>query len=456
MRHLELTRAAPVKWLLLSRWPQLMVRAIALGGFVFAILAGLVGTPVGSRNFSIIVVWIAWWALLMLVAVPLLGRGWCNICPIPMPGEWLQNRAVLGPPASVPRSRGRRRWPGALRNIWLQNAAFVLMALFSTVILTQPKVTALVLAGLLLVAVATALVFERRAFCRHLCPVGGFIGLYSELAPVELRVRDTAVCAGHREKTCYTGSSDGFGCPWNVFPGALTKNTNCGLCMECLRTCPLDNVIVRARGLGADLTQTRGRGMDEAFKAFIMLGSAVVYSAVLLGPWGDLKAAAYAVGSPAWWGYALSFVVVVLGVVPGLFAVAVWIGNRFAQSTVPVRTQVTRFASALIPLGLAAWIAFSLSFVFANVSYLWPVLSDPMGRGWDLLGTAGWSWSPYFTGAVPGLQAIVLLGGLGWAAAATQGLVTKRAGASRPAFRIAPVVLFHLLVTGGLLWLLVG
>jgi hypothetical protein len=456
MSNLELTRVPLIRWLLLSRWPQLLARALALGGFVFAILSGLFGTPVGSRNFSIIVVWIAWWALLMLVAVPLLGRGWCNICPIPMPGEWLQNRAILGPPASAPRSRARRRWPRALRNIWLQNAGFVLMALFSTVILTQPMVTALVLAAFLLAAVATALVFERRTFCRHLCPVGGFIGLYSELAPVELRVRDTAVCAGHTEKTCYVGSTDGYGCPWNVFPGALTKNTHCGLCMECLRTCPLDNVIVRARPLGTDLAGTRGRGMDEAFKAFIMLGSAVVYSAVLLGPWGGLKAAAYAVGSPAWWGYALSFIVVVLGVVPGLFTLAVWSGHRGAPSTDQVRRQVTRFASALIPLGLAAWIAFSLSFVFANVSYLWPVLSDPMGRGWDLLGTAGWSWSPYFTRAVPSLQAVVLLGGLWWAAAMTRRLAGEDLGASHPTLRAVPITLFHLLVTAGLLWLLVG
>ncbi len=456
MSGLELTRAPAMRWLLLSRWPQLLARALALGGFVFAILAGLVGTPVGSRNFGIIVVWIAWWALLMLVAVPLLGRGWCNICPIPMPGEWLQNRAVLDRPAPAARPRVRRRWPKALRNIWLQNAAFVLMALFSTVILTQPKVTALVLAGLLLVAVATALVFERRAFCRHLCPVGGFIGLYSELAPMELRVRDTAVCAGHREKTCYAGSADGFGCPWNVFPGALTKNTHCGLCMECLRTCPLDNVVVRVRRPGADLAQTRGRGVDEAYKAFIMLGSAVVYSAVLLGPWGNLKAAAYAVGSPGWWGYAVSFGVVVLGIVPGLFTLAVWSGNRLARSTAPIRRQVARFASTLIPLGLAAWIAFSISFVFANVSYLWPVLSDPMGRGWDLLGTASWSWTPYLTRVVPGLQAAVLLGGVWWTAAATRRVASEGRGDSHLTVRAVPITLFHLLITAGLLWLLVG
>ncbi len=83
--------------ILVNRWPQLVIRALTLGGFVFVIFAGLAGTPVGSRNLSIILVWIAWWAALIIIAVPLLGRGWCSICPIPMPGEWIQNGAVLGP-----------------------------------------------------------------------------------------------------------------------------------------------------------------------------------------------------------------------------------------------------------------------------------------------------------------------------------------------------------------------
>lgn len=48
-----------IKALSTSRWPLLTIRAIALGGFVFAILVGIFGTPVGNRNFAIVAVWIA-------------------------------------------------------------------------------------------------------------------------------------------------------------------------------------------------------------------------------------------------------------------------------------------------------------------------------------------------------------------------------------------------------------
>jgi polyferredoxin len=456
MTRYDLTRNVTVKALLVNRWPQFLVRVLALIGFLFAILAGLFGTPVGSRNFSIVFIWIAWWALLILVAVPLFGRGWCAVCPIPMPGEWLQNRALLGPRGQKPPLGLGRKWPKALRNIWVQNGAFALLALFSAIVLTQPGVTAIILAAFLFVATGVSLIFERRAFCRYLCPVGGFIGLYSQAAPVEVRVRDSAVCASHTIKTCYTGSQDGYGCPWGVFPGGLVKNTNCGVCLECLRTCPLDNIAISIRPAGADLTQPRGRRLDEAYKAFIMIGSAIVYSAVMLGPWGELKTGAYAIASPPWLLYVLVFLLFVFGLLPGLFYLATMAAHALAPSRRSPRQSFIAFAYAMVPLGLAAWIAFSLSFVFANASYLIPVLSDPLGWGWDLLETASYGWTPYLTRLVPLAQTLVLVGGLAWAAVTARRIAQER-NSDPTAWRQAiPVNLFCLLVTAGLLWLLVG
>ncbi|MDX1616766.1 MAG: 4Fe-4S binding protein [Candidatus Promineifilaceae bacterium] len=454
----DLLRLPFLRRLLLSRWPQFVVRALTLGGFLLAIAGGLLGTPVGNRNAAIVFVWIAWWALLILVAVPLAGRAWCAVCPIPMAGEWLQQGALLAP---LEKTRGLglgRRWPRRFRNIWLQNGAFLLLALFSAMVLTNTKVTALVLAGLMLLATGTALIYQRRAFCRYLCPVGGFIGLYAQAAPLEVRVKDTSVCASHRQKTCYTGSSSGdhrgYGCPWGVFPGGLTKNTNCGLCFECLRTCPSNNIAFQIRPAGQDLTATRGRRLDEAYKGFIMLGSAAVYSAVMLGPWGSLKDAAYQIGSPAWLSYALVFLVATLGLLPGTFWMAVHIGQTAATGQRSTKQAFTAFAYALVPLGLAAWMAFSLGFILANISYVGPVLSDPFGWGWNLLGTAGWKWTPLLSGLTPGLQALVLVGGFLWSAR----LAVHVAGedGSRPTRQAAPVVIYNLALTVGLLWLLVA
>jgi hypothetical protein len=75
MAKIELTRHPLIKDTLKSRYPQLAVFTVMLVGYIFAILSGFVGTPVGSHNFSIVFVWIAWWAILILVAVPFFGRG---------------------------------------------------------------------------------------------------------------------------------------------------------------------------------------------------------------------------------------------------------------------------------------------------------------------------------------------------------------------------------------------
>jgi len=434
-----------------SRWPLLILRSIALGGFVFAILVGIFGTPVGNRNFAIVAVWIAWWAALMLLIVPFLGRGWCAICPIPMPGEWLQNGVVLGP-GKDSQEKKRRRFPKPLRNIWMQNAAFTLLALFSAVILTRPSVTAWILLGMILLAVGLGLIFERRSFCRYVCPVGGFIGLYAQLAPVELRVIDPQICKTHTEKSCYQGSQNGYGCPWNVFPGSMTVNTNCGLCMECLRTCDYDNIALNLRAFGADVKPQNKPKLDEVYKAFIMLGSALVYSAVMLGPWGVLKQAAYQVGSRPWFGYALVLLALTWGLLPGLFYLASRVAQTIAPSPHPPRQTFTAYAAALLPLGLTAWVAFSFAFVFANISYLGPVLSDPFGWGWNLLGSVALGWAPYFGHFTPVLQVLVLVGGLAWSGYTAQ----KIAGGRGVPHQAWPVMLFSLFVTILLLWLLVA
>jgi len=442
MTKIELTRNPLIKTSLKSRYPQLAVLIVMLVGYIFAILAGLIGTPVGSHNFSIVFVWIAWWAVLILVAVPFFGRGWCAVCPIPLPGEWLQRGAMLAPLNKRPKWLNLRV-PKLFRNIWMQNISFLLLALFSSILLTAPNITGIVLAIMLFAAIGLSTIFERRAFCRYLCPVGGFIGLYSQTAPIELRIKDKQVCVKCEGKPCYNGSSVGYGCPWDIFPGGLTKNTYCGLCMECIRTCPHDNIAVNLRPFSADLAKPSTR-MDEAFKAFIMLGSAMIYAGVLLGPWGALKDAAYNVGSSAWFIYAGVYLLIIFGVLPGLFSLGVLKTN----GTVKFKLRFAALSAALIPLGLMFWVAFSLSFVLTNASYILSTLSTPLGLGWNLFGTANTAWKPVLTSILAPSQTLALVGGLIWSTRTAQ----KAAGEIH--ISSTPIVVYCFFLTSVMLWLL--
>ena len=451
----DLTRIPLVNRVLRWRPLQFTLVLMTLGFFVLALLTAFFGTPAGNRNFSIIFVWIVWWGLVIILLVPALGRGWCTICPIPAPGEWLQRQSFVHPRRRTLWTLGRR-WPRRLKNIWIQNFAFLTVALFSAIILTRPLATGIVLLSFILLAIGLSLVYERRTFCRYVCPVGGFIGLYSMTAPIELRVKDVDVCRTHDTKDCYLGNEQGFGCPWLVFPGSLTRNTYCGLCTECLKSCTMNNVAINLRAPGADLFVAKGRRLDEAFKAFIMLGCAIAYSAVLLGPWGVLKDAANFGSLPLWLLYAAGFLALNLLVVPGLFWLAAAASRRLAGlHQVKVRQLLIDNAYALIPFGLAAWIAFSLGFVLINISYALPVIADPFGWGWNLLGLRDVPWTPIVPGLVPYLQIPVLLAGLAFGIA-TAWRIAQGQTRTRTLRAALPTVLFLSGATMALFWLYLG
>jgi hypothetical protein len=424
--------------------------------FVTAILTGLAGTPAGSHNFGVVFVWIVWWALLIGVLVPFLGRAWCAICPIPAPGEWLQRRAILTRTAGRPRTFGWH-WPSRLRNIWLQNAGFLALAVSSAVVLTRPDVTAWLLLGMLGVATILGALYANRVFCRYVCPVGGFIGLYALASSLELRVKDAQVCIDHRTKDCVVGNAEAYGCSWMVFPGTLVRSSACGLCTECLKACPKDNIALRLRPFGADLLVDRGRGLDEAYKALIMLACALLYSVVLLGPWGSLKNAANLASGWDSVLYIVVFIAIAVVVVPALFWLTVVGARRVAGWTIPLRRLFVDYAYGLVPLGLAAWIAFTAGFVFVNGSYALPVLSDPFGWGWDLFGTRSVPWRPMFASVVPALQVTVLLGGLVGSIVTAYRVGPPHAANDDAAWRaVLPIAGFLTIVTLVFLWLYLG
>ncbi len=471
--HYAISEIPVIKRLLKSRWLQWSITVLTLAVFVLVILTGLFGTPAGNHNFGIVYVWLVWWALLKLVLVPFLGRFWCSVCPIPAPGDWLQRRTMITsrPGGKLytlatklfrkPGSVGARPWPKLLRNIWAQNFGFLAIALFSALILTSPLVTALTLLGFILVSLLVSLCFERRAFCRYLCPIGGFVGVYSQIAPVAVRVKDPAVCASHTDKTCYVGSDAGYGCPYANLLQKQETNTYCSMCGECLRTCNKDNIAFYVRMPGADLLNTRGRRLDEAFNGLMMLGAAFIYSVVLIGPDSWLKVTARAVGTPGWFVYAAAVLAFSVAAVPGLFWLCVRLSQalggkpRAGTSAIAGVAQkrdslFAAYATALVPLGLAIWVAFTLSFTMTNLSYAWPALSDPFGWGWNLFGTANMAWTPYLSGVIPYLQVPVLLVGLIIAVALALRAAHQH---QQPSVAALPVSAFCALAVVGLLTL---
>ena len=271
-----------LRWFVRQRWFQLGFLVPVLFFFTLLLIAGFWGSPIGSRNIMITFVWILWWFLLITLLLPFSSRFWCAICPFPFFGEWFQRRRLWNVREDVRRMWiAFRSWPRRFSNIWLQNFLFLLLCTFSAVLVTRPVVSAFVLTGLFLGATVVALCYRERAFCNYLCPVSGFLSLYAMASVVEVRAKEPARCADCRSKSCRLGSEKGWGCPWSQVPGRLERNNYCGMCLECVKTCPADNMTVRIRPFCTDVQL---KGYDEAWKAFIMIALALAYSVMLLGP----------------------------------------------------------------------------------------------------------------------------------------------------------------------------
>jgi hypothetical protein len=177
---------------------------------------------------------------------------------------------------------------------------------------------------------------------------------------------------------------------------------------------------LRARPVFADVSIRR---LDEAFMALIMIALVIAYTITLLGPWGTPREWSNVTEVGNWGGFALHASVVwlcALGLVPAIWYGLSWLAHRIAgTSTVSVREIFVRSTYLLVPVGLLAWIAFSLPLIMLNWTHIASSLSDPLGWGWDLFGTARQHWSPLYPEWIPSLQAPLLL--LGLAAALVRG-----------------------------------
>ncbi len=453
----DLTSIPGLRWLFKQRWFPMIAIIFNMAIFMVILTAGVLGGfSAGNFSFAIMIVWILWWVLLMLLLVPVLSRTWCMVCPLPSFGEWLQRLRVFGVGGEL---QGLNlKWPKRLSNMWLMNILFLCTTFCSGFFTVKPLATFMLLGGIIALGVILSLLFEKRSFCLYVCPVSGFQGLYSNMAMVEIRAKDRTICAKHKTKTCAVGNKKGYGCPWLLEPHSLERNTYCGMCLECFKTCPFDNMVFNLRPPGTDLLVDKKRGLDEAWKGFIMLGTAVMFYTAMMGRWGWIKDMVRASTFKGWLSFVGLHATFNLLVIPGVFFAFAWLSKLASGSKeTSMRAVFVNLAYCLIPMGLAAWVAFSLGFLLPNGSYIIHVISDPLGWGWNLFGTAGFPWTPVLTEWLVPLQFAVLLGGVVLSADFGYKLCRQTYIKADVAFRgFLPLLALLTLVTLGFGWLYGG
>src|SRR4051794_41048336 len=156
------------------------------------VLHGLFGPELAPKNLATLLTWVHYRGLLVLVVLAA-GNFFCMACPL-----------LLARDLSRRFFRPALTWPRALRNKWLAVGLFVAVLFgyeyFS--LWRTPAGTAALILGYFAAAFVIDAVFRHASFCKWVCPVGQFNFVASALSPLEVRVRDQAVCDRCTTKDC--------------------------------------------------------------------------------------------------------------------------------------------------------------------------------------------------------------------------------------------------------------
>src|SRR5882762_3217918 len=162
---------------------------------VIMILHGLFGPALAPKNLATTLSWIHFRGALVLVLL-CAGNFFCLACPFMLVRHVA--RRVFRP---------RFNWPQALRNKWISVALFVAI-LFTYELFdlwSSPWWTASLAVGYFVAVLIVDGFFKHASFCKFLCPIGQFNFIASTLSPLEVAVRDRAVCDRCATKDCIRG-----------------------------------------------------------------------------------------------------------------------------------------------------------------------------------------------------------------------------------------------------------
>ncbi|HBA53186.1 MAG TPA: hypothetical protein DCZ04_01665 [Syntrophorhabdus aromaticivorans] len=191
--------------------------------FIFLIVYTLFGPR--EHNLGNVVAWSLLWPFL-LFSIVFSGRGFCAYCPI----SAVSNAFVYARKTFLP-------FPGVLKKygVWFGIVAFVSVFWIEhvTEAFYNAHVTGKIFLSIAGGAIITTLLFGKRTWCLHICPLGKMLGEFAVLSLMELR-GNSKVCVYQCEThACLKEKS----CPMGLHPSTERTRHDCILCFACVRKC---------------------------------------------------------------------------------------------------------------------------------------------------------------------------------------------------------------------------
>jgi cytochrome c oxidase assembly factor CtaG/ferredoxin len=318
---------------------------------------GFFGPPIAPMNLAGVLPW-TYWRGLAVIALLMVGNLFCMACPFTLPRDLL--RKFVSP---------RYVWPGTMRTKWLTAALLgaYLWSYEAFALWDGPRLTASIIVGYFLAALAVDSIFKGASFCKYVCPIGQFHFVHSLVSPLQVKVREPKVCDSCRTHDCIRGNERQRGCELQLFQPKKRGNFDCTFCLECVQACPQTNIGILQVAPGQSLREHRqGSGIgrvsrrpDVAALVLILVFGAFVNAAGMTEPvmmcmhhWhARLRLSSM-----------LPIVTVVyaggLLIIPGILATACgWLSKLLAQRDSTWRDLSCSFTLALVPVGFGMWLA---------------------------------------------------------------------------------------------------
>jgi polyferredoxin len=349
--------------------------------FQWAVLAGftlvgyqlLVGPETASENLGTVLMWVIWWPLIP-VAFLLLGRFWCAICPFATINDLVQKLVGLERPV-----------PPFLKKygIWIIDASFLAITWADHMwgVVESPWGSGVLVLLLTTAVVVSGALWQRRAFCRYLCFLGGVSSNYSRTGIVSLRANEEICKTCTSRAVCYNGSAAIPGCPLFSFPRKLDSNAECNLCANCIKNCPNGSISVSVRKPTSELWFMSKPQIEVAFLAMAIMGIVVYQNVSMLDGWPTVLRQVGAFLRTDYYPVVFSFTfAVAIAMQVGLLAAVSAVASRFNTET--LWENSARFGYALIPLDIAAHTAHNLFHLLSEgkavIYTALPIVGQPM------------------------------------------------------------------------------
>jgi len=224
-------------------------------------------TPLSDfTSFSNYIMWGLWFPLVFL-SVVFTGRSWCGLlCPMGAASEWANK---IGLQKEIP---AWIRWEGT------PIVSFLLVTIWGQTIGVRDHAEslAIVFGSTLLAAIILGYVYGRnkRVWCRHICPIGLLLGVFSRIGAVEFVPK--------RKKKKSPGRwTEKTACPTMIDLGSKDESRHCIECFRCVNPKAKGGLFFKLRMPGIEVEEISKNNPNMAEIWFFFLGIGIALGGFL-------------------------------------------------------------------------------------------------------------------------------------------------------------------------------